>query len=181
MKLSANYRVYLYVVLLITLIAAAYLKYNEGKVNVESDSLEVVNGTPQKLALSAGTAKIINESNHRFFPKVDIFETYKTEVKNIREVLPKKHKAKVLLQENLINNIAPVAPVAPPLPFKYIGKIYGDDEYQVFVTVQGKSYVVKVGDVIQTSYKIEQIAPPVMVVKYIPLDELQNINIGEFK
>jgi hypothetical protein len=102
-------------------------------------------------------------------------------VKNIREVLPKKHKAKVLLQENLINNIAPVAPVAPPLPFKYIGKIYGDDEYQVFVTVQGKNYVVKVGDVIQTSYKIEQIAPPVMVVKYIPLDELQNINIGEFK
>ena len=73
---------------------------------------------------------------------------------------------------------APVTPVAPVIPFKYIGKILGDDEYSVFVALNGKNYVVKEGDIVQQTYKIEKITPPVMTVTYIPMNVLQTMQIG---
>ena len=73
---------------------------------------------------------------------------------------------------------SPTQPTAPPIPFKYIGKLYGDEEYIVFLNMYGKNISVKTGDTIAQSYKVDEINPPLMTATYIPLNLKQTIDIG---
>jgi hypothetical protein len=69
-------------------------------------------------------------------------------------------------------------PQAPPLPFVYIGKAVGDGVWEVFLTRADKTYIVRNQTVIDGQYRIERIAPPTMTMTYLPLKQVQQINIG---
>jgi len=173
----------LYFALFATVMATIYFKYQENRqdeANEESQPVihAVLNGS---LSPKTGSTKPLNPQNV-FLSDTNLFEVKKKPV--TVEVAPPQVQFPVAIhapiQSVIMQPVATAsAPTPPPLPFKFFGKIFGDGEYQVFLSYQGKNHVLKAGDVIQELYKIEEIKPPTMVVNYVPLNQLQQINIGE--
>jgi hypothetical protein len=75
----------------------------------------------------------------------------------------------------------PPPPVAPPMPFSYIGKAVADGAWEVYLARADKTYSVRVQTVIDGSYRVDKIAPPLMTVTYLPLNQQQQMNIGVFE
>lgn len=73
---------------------------------------------------------------------------------------------------------APPPPMAPPLPFTYLGKAAENGRWEVFLAVGDKTYVVHDKMVIDGMYRVEQIAPPNLTLTYLPLNQVQQLNIG---
>ncbi|MDY7574746.1 hypothetical protein [Actimicrobium sp. CCI2.3] len=80
----------------------------------------------------------------------------------------------------------PVAPAAvkplpaepPPMPLTYIGKAVSDGVLEVFLASADKTYVVTAKSVIDGVYRVESIAPPLLSLTYLPMNRLQQIQIG---
>jgi len=75
-------------------------------------------------------------------------------------------------------NTAPPPPMAPPLPFAYIGKAAADGAWEVYLARADKVYVVRLKTVIDGVYRVDAIAPPMMTLTYLPLNQVQQLNIG---
>lgn len=75
----------------------------------------------------------------------------------------------------------PSRPTAPPLPFKYLGKLNDAGEIRVFLSHQGKHVIARVGDVINGTYSVEEISGGRMTLLYQPLKEIQTLAIGPDK
>jgi hypothetical protein len=77
---------------------------------------------------------------------------------------------------------APAAPAVPagppPLPFSYIGKMLGDGRWQVFLARGAQALVAREGMVIDGRYRVERVAPPVLTLTYLPLNQQQQLDIG---
>ena len=73
----------------------------------------------------------------------------------------------------------PPPPVAPPLPYTYIGKALSDGVWEVFLA-RGpeRTLIVRNQMVLDGAYRVDAIAPPVMKLTYLPLNQVQQINIG---
>jgi hypothetical protein len=72
-----------------------------------------------------------------------------------------------------------MAPSAPPIPFTYLGR-YGDTESRIIILSKGdKVYTVSIGDVIESTYRVERFGPGVIVLKYLPLNIEQTLRTGE--
>lgn len=69
------------------------------------------------------------------------------------------------------------APALPPLPFVYVGKQTVDGQWQVFLQDKDDLRMVKVADVIESTYKVLQIQPPSMTLEYLPTHETQTLTI----
>ena len=78
------------------------------------------------------------------------------------------------------SNLPPPPPMAPPVPFVYIGKAVADGAWEIYLSRADKTYVVRTHTVIDGAYRVERIAPPLMSVTYLPLNQVQQINIGVF-
>lgn len=72
----------------------------------------------------------------------------------------------------------PPKPVAPPLPFQYRGQLREGDEVTVFLAQQARELIVRAGDVIDNTYRIEAIGPATIEFTYLPLKEKQFLNTG---
>lgn len=72
----------------------------------------------------------------------------------------------------------PPPPMAPPLPFVYLGKAAADGAWEVFLSRADKTYIVRTNTVIDGAYKVVAIAPPMMTINYLPLNQVQQLNIG---
>lgn len=73
----------------------------------------------------------------------------------------------------------PSPPQAPPLPFAYLGKWLEDGKLVVFLASGENHYTVKVGDVIETNYRVDAVRPPTLTLTYLPLGQQQTLDIGE--
>ena len=72
------------------------------------------------------------------------------------------------------------APTAPPFPFVFKGKIMEEGEkVAVFLNKQGRSFIVREGDVLDKTYSVDEVNPPAMILTYLPLNIKQTIQIGE--
>ena len=76
------------------------------------------------------------------------------------------------------SNAPPPPPMAPPLPFAYIGKAAADGAWEVYLSRADKVYVVRLKTVIDGVYRVDAISPPMMTVTYLPLNQVQQLNIG---
>jgi hypothetical protein len=75
--------------------------------------------------------------------------------------------------------VAPApAPTAPPLPFIFVGKHFDGNRWEVFVSRGEQTLILRAGQIIDANYRVETVAPPRMVITYVPLDEKQTLNIG---
>jgi hypothetical protein len=72
----------------------------------------------------------------------------------------------------------PPPPMAPPLPFTYLGKAAENGRWEVFLAVGDKTYVVTDKMVIDGMYRVDAIAPPNLTLTYLPLNQVQQLNIG---
>ncbi|NOU26023.1 MAG: hypothetical protein HOO90_10880 [Methylotenera sp.] len=184
MKYLLRYKQYLlYVALALTLVATAYFKYQDLHDENSTNLVEVSENkassdgaeNDQSTLQSAKAMQVLRLHN-----LVDIFDIYKKEVPKVVE--KKAVRQKVASKVNPVITMHPAEinpPTAPVIPFKYIGKIWGDDEYQVFISFNGKNLIIKEGETIQQTYKVEKISPPTMTLTYIPMNILQSMQIGE--
>lgn len=74
----------------------------------------------------------------------------------------------------------PPPPVAPPLPFRYIGKSLQDGVWEIYLARNDRTYLVRDGTTIDGAYRVDAIRPPTLTLTYLPLDQVQQLNIGVF-
>jgi hypothetical protein len=74
----------------------------------------------------------------------------------------------------------PPPPSAPPLPFTYIGKSLQDGAWEVYLSRGERAYLVREKAVIDGTYRVDAIRPPVLTLTYLPLEQVQQLNIGVF-
>ncbi|MBC3915994.1 hypothetical protein H8L32_00725 [Undibacterium sp. CY18W] len=72
----------------------------------------------------------------------------------------------------------PPPPSAPPMPFRYIGKRVEEGVTEVYLSYGEKTYIVQEQSVLEGSYRVDVIKPPVMTLTYLPLNQVQTIQIG---
>src|SRR3990172_2110113 len=72
----------------------------------------------------------------------------------------------------------PPAPQAPPLPFAFLGKLIDADNVTVFLTRGDRNWVVRSGDTIDGTYRVEAIGDRTMTFTYLALDIRQELGIG---
>lgn len=72
----------------------------------------------------------------------------------------------------------PPRPTAPPLPFKFIGKLDDRQALQVFLLRGEQVLVVREGDLIDKTYKVRRIDAERMTLVYLPLDIAQTLVVG---
>lgn len=77
-----------------------------------------------------------------------------------------------------VKPVVAATPTAPVLPFQYIGKKLEDGQYEVFLANGDKTYAVLVNTVIENTYRVDAIKPPLMHLTYLPLNQAQTISIG---
>jgi hypothetical protein len=75
--------------------------------------------------------------------------------------------------------VPPPPPAPPPLPFTYLGKLLEGERSVVFLTKLNRNYTVKPGDIIENTYRVEEIRVPMMTLTYMPLNMKQTLYIGE--
>ncbi|WP_460415274.1 hypothetical protein [Pseudomonas sp. microsymbiont 2] len=76
--------------------------------------------------------------------------------------------------------VAPVvaAPTAPALPFQFIGRLGDRDDLQVFLQSGDKLYVVRQGDVIDDTYRLDRVSATELNLVYLPLHQPQTLSVG---
>jgi hypothetical protein len=72
----------------------------------------------------------------------------------------------------------PPTPQAPPVPFAFIGKLVDSGITSIFLTKGDRNYVVRVGDMLDGNYRVEEIGEQSMTLAYLPLDARQSLAIG---
>ncbi len=72
----------------------------------------------------------------------------------------------------------PPPPTAPPLPFTILGKAVSAGVWEVFLARGDKTYVARLNEVIDGTYRVDRIAPPLLMLTYLPLNQTQQVNIG---
>ncbi|MGE8186770.1 hypothetical protein [Pseudomonas sp. NPDC086278] len=81
--------------------------------------------------------------------------------------------------EQPVNRIAVVqAPSVPPMPFQFVGKLDDRSDLQVFLQNGEKIYVVRKGDVIDDTWRIEGISDAELRFVYLPLHVSQTLSVG---
>lgn len=73
----------------------------------------------------------------------------------------------------------PAAPVAPPLPYTFIGKKHEGDAWEVYLTKGEQTFVVRQGEMLESTYRVDKIQPPTLTLTYLPLDQAQTLPIGD--
>lgn len=75
--------------------------------------------------------------------------------------------------------VPPPPPMAPPLPFTYVGKLVEEGKTTVFLATPDRNFMVREGDIINGTYRVDQLKAPVMILTYLPLNLKQTLQIGE--
>ncbi|MDO8653453.1 MAG: hypothetical protein Q7R66_14800 [Undibacterium sp.] len=73
---------------------------------------------------------------------------------------------------------APPVPTAPPLPFIFLGKSLSDGAWEVFLSRGGRTIIVRNNSEIDGIYRVDAIAPPILSMTYLPLNQVQQLTIG---
>lgn len=69
-------------------------------------------------------------------------------------------------------------PQAPPLPFRVLGRYDESGQTLVFLEYQEQSLVVRAGETIGSDYKVESINDSTVILRYLPLDQVQTLAAG---
>ncbi|WP_288376849.1 hypothetical protein [uncultured Pseudomonas sp.] len=74
--------------------------------------------------------------------------------------------------------LAPVAASAPALPFQFVGRLDDRDDLQIFLQNGEKLYVVRQGDVIEDTYRLDRVSASELSLVYLPLHQSQTLSVG---
>lgn len=85
---------------------------------------------------------------------------------------------KPVVIEKVVEAMAPESPQAPPLPFQVLGRYVEKEKVTVFLQYNDQNLVVQVGDVIADKYKVERLEAGILTLRYMPLDQIQTLQVG---
>lgn len=71
------------------------------------------------------------------------------------------------------------APSAPALPFRYVGKQWDGQVWEVYAMSNDQTYVLREGATLDDQYRVERIDPPHASLTYLPLGTTQTLLIGD--
>jgi hypothetical protein len=71
----------------------------------------------------------------------------------------------------------PPPPVPPPNPYRFAGRIMQDGQAKVFLTRGEFPVLIKMGDVLEGTYRLDAINPTNIALTYLPLDYKETIAI----
>ena len=91
---------------------------------------------------------------------------------------PVQTLASVSEQPVLATPVAVAAPTAPALPFQFVGRLGERDDLQVFLQNGEKLYVVRQGDVIDATYRLDRVSANELDLVYLPLHQSQTLSVG---
>ncbi|AOX99682.1 hypothetical protein BJP62_03955 [Jeongeupia sp. USM3] len=74
--------------------------------------------------------------------------------------------------------VPPLAPQAPPLPFRFLGRLVEEGKVTIFLQNKEQSVVVRVGDTIDEQYKVESLDDGILTLRYLPLNQVQTLDVG---
>jgi hypothetical protein len=74
--------------------------------------------------------------------------------------------------------VKPEPPRAPPLPFRFFGRMVENGTTVVFLDRNDDVFAVKAGDTIGGTYRVEEINGSEIVLTYLPLRQRQKLPIG---
>ena len=106
-------------------------------------------------------------------PESDPFGT-----RDFRPPPPPKPKESSITAAAGVLPAPPPPPQAPPLPFIYMGRLDEEQNSTVFLTAGDRNLVVKPGDLIDNTYKVEQVTESTVVLTYLPMNQRQTLAIG---
>jgi hypothetical protein len=72
----------------------------------------------------------------------------------------------------------PPPPTAPPMPFVYVGKKLEAGMWEIFLSNGTDIRVARINSVIDGVYRVSDIRPPTLTLTYLPLNQVQQLNIG---
>lgn len=72
----------------------------------------------------------------------------------------------------------PAKKVAPTLPFHVLGRYEESGKVVIFIQNGEQNLIARVGDVLADVYKVETIEESKLSLRYLPLNELQTMEIG---
>ncbi len=72
----------------------------------------------------------------------------------------------------------PAQPVMPANPYVYVGKLIEDGEMRVFLTNGQKNYVVKAGDTLEETWRVQSIESTEMILVNLPTQTQVSVKIG---
>jgi hypothetical protein len=73
----------------------------------------------------------------------------------------------------------PPAPEAPPLPFRFLGRLVEDGKVAYFLQLNERNLVMRVGDTVDQTYTLEGINHGTLSFMYLPLHLKQSLDVGE--
>ena len=89
-----------------------------------------------------------------------------------------KALATVTEQPVIAAPVVVAAPTAPALPFQFVGRLGDRDDLQVFLQSGEKLYVVRQGDVIEDTYRLDRVSANELSLVYLPLHQSQTLSVG---
>ncbi|MDP3873585.1 MAG: hypothetical protein Q8Q80_13075 [Methyloversatilis sp.] len=72
----------------------------------------------------------------------------------------------------------PPAPVAPPLPFRYQGKLMEEGGITVFLAQGERILPARTGDLLNNQYRVESVTATAITFMFEPLKQRQTLTIG---
>ena len=73
--------------------------------------------------------------------------------------------------------LPPAAPTAPPFPYTIAGSVADANGLMIVFNRQNQDFVLRVGDVLEQTYRVEAIDPQSVTVTYLPLGLTQAVVI----
>lgn len=73
----------------------------------------------------------------------------------------------------------PPVPVAPPLPYRYLGKLQESGHLVVFLSNNAQPLLVRGGEVLDQQWRVDEITPRLVRFTFIPLAQSATLTIGD--
>jgi hypothetical protein len=157
-------------VLAVALAASAALVYLDGGASAGGAVDAVVEPAARRVPLGAASLPAAGAGLLAQTPRADLFGAHGDDALfGSRDFTPPPPPAPAV----------PATPAGPPpLPFSYVGKMLGEGRWQVFLGRGPEVLVAYQGMVIDGRYRVERVAPPVLTLTYLPLNQQQQLDIG---
>lgn len=164
-----NRHLILSIALLLTLIAVYFAPPEQTDDLVRANKVRTTKTTNDSYPVEQSGKK-----NRNGFVEKRLWKTEKSQNLFPSKIKPIPTPAILLPQAQL----PPPIPVAPPLPFGYIGKVVEEGKPTVFVSKLQKNYLLKGGEIIEGTYRVDKVESGRVVFTYLPLESEQVMIIG---
>lgn len=111
------------------------------------------------------------------------------DLSSIKRMSPKPNKNSALFQSKSwyspppapkpqLSALPPPAPTAPQLSFAFAGRMIDGDQMILFLSKNGRQYTVKIGDILDDTYRLDKVSNIDAVLTYLPMNIQQTLTFN---